>query len=59
MLRKIFVRLLRIDDSLSTLAQGSFKEGDGSGRIGRQFVCKLFIVGNEVGDVNVTVVLFD
>jgi hypothetical protein len=57
MLREFSRGFLREDDSLCALLQGGFEEGDDVYRLARKFVCQLFAVGNQVGDINVAVVL--
>ena len=53
------LRVLRIDNALCTLLQGSFEERDDVGGVASDFMRKLFVVGDKMSDVNVAKVLFD
>ncbi len=59
MLRQVLTGLLRIDNTLSTLAEGGLEEGNGASRVSRQPVRKLFIVRDDMGNIDVTVILSD
>jgi len=56
MLWEIDIGLLRVDYSLSALAQRSFEQRDGAGGISGQLVGQLFAVRYDVGNINVAVV---
>jgi hypothetical protein len=51
--------VLRIDNALSTLLQGGFEERDDVGGVACDFVRKLFIVGDEMSDVDIAEILLD
>lgn len=59
MLRQILTGLLRVDNTLGALAQGGFEEWNCPSRVSRQSIRKLFIVRDEMGNVDVAVVLSD
>ena len=59
MLGKIDIPLRRIDDALGTSLEGGLEERNEVGGSSGELVGQLFVVGDEVGDVNVAVVLLD
>jgi hypothetical protein len=56
-LRKLYRRLRGVDNTLSASLEGSFEQRKNLGGVLGKLVRQLFVVGDEVGDVDVAVVL--
>ena len=59
MLRQLDGRILRVDDTLCALLERSLEKRDDVCGVARDFVCKFFIVGDQMGNVDIAEVLLD